>query len=94
MITIEEYKKRYIDTQGKAPLILLNLQGESMYIPEVQSVTNSNGKLKMKWRAINVTDQWHPYTHVALINNDTVEYISEITPVNFDAKPHVLEIAF
>lgn len=94
MLSISEYKNKYIDKQGKAPAVLLNHQGESLYLGDVNTVTNNNGKLRCKWRATNVPDQWHAYTHIALLGDDEVQYIQEITPLNFEGKPSNVEVTF
>lgn len=94
MISIADYKKKFIDKQGKAPAVLMNSQGESLYLGDVNTVTNSNGRLKCKWRATDVPDQWHPYTHIALLGNNEVVYLQEITPLDFNGKPGNVEIVF
>lgn len=94
MLSIADYKKRFIDKQGKAPAILLNKWGEYHHLGEVHTVTNSNGRLKCRWRADNVPLQWHNYTHIALVGNESVVYLEEITPLNFDGKASNVEVTF
>jgi hypothetical protein len=94
MLSITEYKKQFIDKQGKAPAVLLNKDGESLFLGDVQTVTHSNGRIKMKWRAIEVPDQWRSYTYIALLGNDAVQHLEEITPINFEGKPRNVEITF
>jgi hypothetical protein len=94
MISIVDYKKKYIDKQGKAPAILMNKDGDSLSLGDVHTVINSNGRLKMKWKAINVPEKWVTFTHIALIGNESVEYLDEITPVKFEGKPRTVEVTF
>ena len=94
MLNISEYKHKYVDTTGAAPIVLLNLQGESLYLKDVQTVSNINGRLKMRWQALNVPDQWRDYTHIALLKDKEVMYLSEVTPINFAGKKSNLEITF
>jgi len=94
MLTMTEYKKKYIDKQGKAPAVLVNTQGESLYLGDVNSITSSNGRVKGKWKALNVPDQWHDYTHIALLGDGEVVYLQEITPLNFDGKTGNVEVTF
>lgn len=94
MISIADYKKRYIDKQGKAPAILLNEAGQTLSIGDVHTVTNLNGKLKMKWRATEVPDEWLTFTHIALLGDGEVRYLGEITPTQFEGKPRNVEVTF
>lgn len=94
MLSIAEYKKQFIDRQGKAPAILLNGSGETLLLGDVQTVTNTKGRIKMKWRATDVSDQWRSYTHIALLGNNEVQVLEEISPVNFQGKPRNVEVTF
>jgi hypothetical protein len=94
MLTIADYKKKYIDRQGRAPAMLLNDAGETLLLGDVHTVTNTNGRLKMKWRATDVPSDWLTFTHIALLGNGRVEYISEITPTHFEGKPRNVEVTF
>lgn len=94
MISITEYKKKFIDRQGKAPAILMNKDGETLNLGDVHTVTKVNGRLKMKWRALEPPDQWKSYTHIALLGDGDVQVIEEITPIDFEGKPRNVEVTF
>jgi len=94
MLTITEYKRQFIDKQGTAPALLLNMDGESLPLGDVQSVTKHNGRVKMKWAAKMVPDQWKSYTHIALLGDGEVKLLEEITPVEFNGRRRVVEVTF
>lgn len=94
MISITEYKKLFIDRQGKAPAILLNKDGEALTLGDVHSVTRTKGRVNMKWKGVVPPDQWEKYTHIALMGDGEVQLLEEITPITFDGKPRNVEVTF
>ena len=94
MISVAEYKKQYIDRQGKAPAILMNKDGATLSLGDVHSVTKSRGRIKMQWKGITPPDEWTCFTHVALMGDGEVQVLEEVSPINFEGKSRNVVITF